>query len=241
MRHVHPPGAPPMTPARHGEADAMPLIAQGALDRRLFDVTQLLAWRYGDADRSDIPVLSQGTAGQAAFAPQGAQGVRQLSSLGMGAARVPKANAAQTWKDLTGGGARALVAGRTKLGLDGRRSYSLDQSVKQIGAPQAWDQGLTGKGVTVAVLDSGIDVNHPDLKDAVAQTRNFSDDPDIRDTLGHGTHVASIVAGRGDRVCGASYGAPPMTHARHGGCPQVHCMMASRTSWSWYRHWSWQV
>ena len=88
----------------------------------------------------------------------------------MSAARVPKANAAQTWKDLTGGGARALTAGRTKLWLDGRRSFSLDESVKQIGAPQAWQQGMTGKGVTVAVLDSGYDPDHPDLKDAVRRS-----------------------------------------------------------------------
>ncbi|MEV1249895.1 S8 family serine peptidase [Nonomuraea sp. NPDC049750] len=184
-------------------ADATPLIAQGVLDRRLFDVTQLLAWKYGDADTPDIPVISQGTAGQA-VAPQGAQRVRQLSSLGMSAARVPKANAAQTWKDLTGGGARALTAGRTKLWLDGRRSFSLDESVKQIGAPQAWQQGMTGKGVTVAVLDSGYDPDHPDLKDAVQQERNFSDEPDIRDSLGHGTHVASIVAGRDQKYRGVA-------------------------------------
>ncbi|MEV0233375.1 S8 family serine peptidase [Nonomuraea sp. NPDC050786] len=178
-------------------SDAMPLIAQGVLDQRLFDVTQLLAWHYDDADTPDIPVISQGTTG-----PQGYRRVRQLSSLGMNAARVPKASAAQTWRELTG--ARTLAAGRTKLWLDGRRSFSLDESVKQIGAPQAWQQGLTGKGVTVAVLDSGYDPDHPDLKDAVAQERNFSDEPDIRDGLGHGTHVASIVAGRGAKYRGVA-------------------------------------
>ena len=108
--------------------------------------------------------------------------------------RVPKASAGQAWKDLTGG-ARSLAAGTTKLWLDGRRSFNLDQSVKQIGATEAWKQGMTGKGVTVAVLDSGYDPDHPDLKGVVAQERNFSEDPDIRDNVGHGTHVASIVAG----------------------------------------------
>ncbi|MFI7704208.1 S8 family serine peptidase [Nonomuraea sp. NPDC049480] len=178
-------------------SDAMPLVSQGVLDQRLFDVTQLLAWRYGDAHTPDIPVISQGMAG-----PQGARQVRQLSSVGMSAVRVPKANAAQTWKELTG--ARTLVAGRTKLWLDGRRSFSLAESVKQIGAPQAWQQGMTGKDVTVAVLDSGYDPSHPDLKDAVAQERNFSNDPDIRDPIGHGTHVASIVAGRGEQQRGVA-------------------------------------
>ncbi|MFD1936048.1 S8 family serine peptidase [Nonomuraea mangrovi] len=184
-------------------SDAHALVAQGVLDRRLFDVTQLLAWGYGDADTPDIPVISQAADGQA-LAPQGARQTRRLSSLGMSASSVPKAGAGQAWKDLTGGGARALAAGTTKLWLDGRRSYSLDQSVKQIGAPQAWQQGMTGKDVTVAVLDSGYDPDHPDLKDAVVQARNFSTDPDVRDTLGHGTHVASIVAGRGEKYRGVA-------------------------------------
>ncbi|MFC5824190.1 S8 family peptidase [Nonomuraea insulae] len=178
-------------------SDAMPLIAKGALDRRLFDVTQLLAWGYGDSDRSDIPVISQGIA-----ASPGARQIRRLSSLGMSTARVTKANAAQTWRELTG--ARALTSEAAKLWLDGRRSFLLDESVKQIGAPQAWQQGLTGKDVTVAVLDSGYDPDHPDLKAAVAQEHNFTDDPDIRDSNGHGTHVASIVAGRGEKYRGVA-------------------------------------
>ncbi|WP_237110058.1 S8 family serine peptidase [Nonomuraea sp. MG754425] len=178
-------------------SDAAPLLAQGVLDRRLFDVTQLLAWRYGDADTPDIPVIEQGVT-----TPLSSLQVRRLSSLGMSAVRVSKADAAQTWRTLTG--ARTLVAGRTKLWLDGRRSFSLDESVKQIGAPQAWQQGLTGKGVTVTVLDTGYDPDHPDLKDAVTQERNFSDEPDMRDNHGHGTHVASIAAGRGEKYRGVA-------------------------------------
>ncbi|MEU7002335.1 S8 family serine peptidase [Nonomuraea sp. NPDC046570] len=183
-------------------SDARPLIASGVLDRRLFDVTRLLEWRYGDADTADIPLITQSSKGLAP-PPEGARQTRRLTGLGMTTLRVPKASAAQTWKDLTGG-ARALTAGTTKLWLDGRRSFTLDQSVKQIGATEAWKQGMTGKGVTVAVLDSGYDPDHPALKDVVVQERNFSDDPDIRDTLGHGTHVASIVAGAGEKYRGVA-------------------------------------
>ncbi|MBB5784370.1 S8 family peptidase [Nonomuraea jabiensis] len=178
--------------------DARPLLAQGVLDRRLFDVTQLLQWRYGDADRPDIPMITQSV---------DVPGTRRLAGLGMSTLRVSKKNAAQTWKDLTGGGARALAAGKAKLWLDGLRPWTLDKSVKQIGATEAWKQGMTGKGVTVAVLDSGYDPDHPDLKGVVAHERNFSDEPDIRDNLGHGTHVASIVAGAGEQYRGVAPGA----------------------------------
>ncbi|RSN01153.1 hypothetical protein DMB42_39880 [Nonomuraea sp. WAC 01424] len=103
--------------------------------------------------------------------------------------------------------ARTLKAGATKLWLDGRRSYTLDRSARQIGATEAWKQGMTGKGVTVAVLDSGYDPDHPDLKGVVAQERNFTDDPDIRDRTGHGTHVASIIAGADVNYRGIASGA----------------------------------
>ncbi len=183
-------------------SDAMPLVAEGVLDERLFDVTQLLKWRYGDADRPDIPVITQSAEGLAP-APRAARQTRRLSHLGMTALRVPKADAGETWQDLVTG-PRTLKAGRTKLWLDGRRSFALDESVKQIGAAEAWKQGMTGKGVTVAVLDDGYDADHPDLKDVVVQARNFSDTPDMGDKVGHGTHVASIIAGAGEKYRGVA-------------------------------------
>ncbi|NUW37412.1 S8 family serine peptidase [Nonomuraea sp. SMC257] len=183
-------------------SDARPLVAQGVLDERLFDVTQLLEWEYGDAQRGDIPLITQSAQGDVP-ALRSARQTRRMSALGMAAVQVPKANAAETWKSLASG-ARTLSAGRTKLWLDGRRPFTLDRSVKQIGATEAWKQGFTGKGVTVAVLDSGYDPDHPDLKDVVTQSRNFSEEPDIRDNLGHGTHVASIVAGAGEKYRGVA-------------------------------------
>ncbi|MER6949434.1 S8 family serine peptidase [Nonomuraea sp. NPDC000554] len=186
-------------------SDARPLVTQGVLDRRLFDVTQLLAWRYGDADKGDIPLITQSAKG-AAPALRGAQGTRQLAGLGMTTLRLPKSGAAQTWKELADG-ARTLAGGATKIWLDGLRSPSLDRSTKQIGATEAWKQGMTGEGVTVAVLDSGYDPNHPDLKGVVTQERNFSDEPDIRDHDGHGTHVASIIASNDAKYRGVAPGA----------------------------------
>ncbi|GAA0943840.1 S8 family serine peptidase [Nonomuraea longicatena] len=181
-------------------SDAAPLVAQGVLDERLFDVTRLLAWNYGDAHTPDIPVIRQGAVPE----PRHARRTQDLGGVGMSALRVPKGSAAQSWKELTG--QRALTEGGGRLWLDGQRSWLLDHSTRQIGAPQAWAQGLTGQGVTVAVLDSGYDREHPDLKPAVKHERVFNGDPDMTDDANHGTHVASIVASRNEKYRGVAPG-----------------------------------
>lgn len=53
--------------------------------------------------------------------------------------------------------------------------------------------GLTGKGVKVAILDSGIDVTHPFFEDITIESFNLTDEP-LEDKYQHGTHVASILS-----------------------------------------------
>ena len=69
------------------------------------------------------------------------------------------------------------------------------------GVPEAWGTGPGPHGVTVAVIDSGIDVDHPELKDAMLPGFNFydmNDDPrPVMATDNHGTHVAGIIAASG--------------------------------------------
>lgn len=62
-------------------------------------------------------------------------------------------------------------------------------------------QEFDGRGVTVAIVDSGADVGHPDLKGAIDLTRSRSFRPggSTEDGCGHGTHIAGIIAGAGAR------------------------------------------
>ncbi len=60
--------------------------------------------------------------------------------------------------------------------------------------PLVWRQ-TSGAGVRVAILDTGIDTDHPDLRDAIDETRDFTGDG-IEDRNGHGTHTAGIVGAR---------------------------------------------
>ena len=71
---------------------------------------------------------------------------------------------------------------------------------RTVGADKAWDRGITGKGVGVAVIDSGINGDMPDFKNADGTSRvtNVIANPGATrpgDEVGHGTHVAGIIAG----------------------------------------------
>src|SRR5690606_31344779 len=207
--------------------------ASGRLDRRLFDVAGLVAAGYDDPRRSTIPLILQHEAGEPVTAtsasgePDGATVKRRLASARAAAVSEDKGAATRFWAWLTGrtvaaprmkaedGDAETLEIGGAlgenvrKVWLDGPVTATLDRSVPAVKAPQAWAKGYTGKGVQVAVLDSGIDTGHPDLDDAVVAEKDFTGSGHTGDRFGHGTHVASIITGDGSASGGAYQGVAP--------------------------------
>ncbi|PGX96406.1 S8 family peptidase [Bacillus thuringiensis] len=74
-------------------------------------------------------------------------------------------------------------------------------NVNLIHAPEIWEQGQHGEGIIIAVLDSGCDVNHPQLQEQIIGGKNFTDtgnSDEYIDDHGHGTHVSGIIAAKLD-------------------------------------------
>ncbi|MFG2355909.1 S8 family serine peptidase [Streptomyces sp. NPDC048521] len=191
-------------------ADAARLVASGTLDQRLFDITELNKAATRKAQKNGLKVIV-GYSGSAASAKADVRDAghlrRSLKALNADAVQTPVKDTAELWDAVTNGNRTA--AGIAHVWLDGVRKASLDKSVPQIGAPTAWKAGYTGKGVKVAVLDTGVDATHPDLKDQVIEAKNFTAAADATDHFGHGTHVASIVAGTGAKSGGKYKGVAP--------------------------------
>jgi subtilisin len=73
------------------------------------------------------------------------------------------------------------------------QAETIPDGVSQIGAPQAWDASR-GKGIKVAITDTGIDATHPDLSSNVKGAVSFVPGETPNDGNGHGTHAAGIIA-----------------------------------------------
>lgn len=159
-------------------SDVVRVLAEGRADQRLFDVTGLVEAGYDDTRRDTVPVIVTG-----GRPPSGARVAGALPAVAAVAAEVPKATG---WQELPEAG--------TKVWLDGVARPLLDRSTVQVGAPAAWAAGLTGAGVAVAVVDTGVQGDHPDLAGSEVAWRDFTHEQDGIDRFGHGTHVAATIA-----------------------------------------------
>ncbi|OIJ93251.1 hypothetical protein BIV24_12035 [Streptomyces colonosanans] len=207
-------------------ADAMGAIASDAVDRELFNVTRLIRDGYADSRSGSLPVIV-GYADKPSDAtlkarvddlPDAHRGAL-LETVDMAGVKVDKKHAGEFWRSVKPVSERPRhgrmvtapsVSKVSRLWYDGKVRASLDQSVPQIGAPEAWAKGVDGKGVKVAVLDTGVDLNNADIKGRLTATRSFVDGAaTVQDGHGHGTHVASTIVGSGANSGGKYKGVAP--------------------------------
>ncbi|MFF7144298.1 S8 family peptidase [Streptomyces nodosus] len=195
--------------------DASQAIAEGKVDEQLFNVTGLIRQGYDDAHTDTLPLIATyqngvDVARAAPAAPRGAERGLSLPAVDGVALKADKASAAAFWQDVTDTRSRSASTLK-KLWLDGKVEATLDRSTKQVHAPEAWAEGYDGKDTKVAVLDTGVDAEHPDLVDRIAASKNFTDSKTTDDRVGHGTHTASTVGGSGAASDGLKKGVAPGT------------------------------
>lgn len=106
-------------------------------------------------------------------------------------------------------------------------------SLTLTGATDAWDMGIDGSGVRVAIIDSGVDFSHPDLAGTAALDSSgeaLSIDftsTDLNDTIGHATAVAGMIASQGTQVYQvAPQGMPPVYARIKGMAPKAKLLSA---------------
>lgn len=218
-------------------SDVSPLVGH-YLDRELFNVAGLVEQGYADDEVDGTPIILQGGSDEAnrrkASPAPGLDVERTLPSIKSKAGTLGRKDAVAFGKvlssavkanpkkatatvDSTKRGAVAenddfrvaSLAGVEKIWLDQKVEASLENSVPQTGAPQAWAAGFDGTGTTIAVLDTGIDENHPDVAGKIIAAQDFSESGNVGDRHGHGTHVAATAAGSGNGSEGLRTGVAP--------------------------------
>jgi len=207
----------------HAQSALPPQIELALRAGALRGPNQLLIAVYNSAQA--YPGLAQQIAQAAAnYQPSLVSQITSAAQTGMNAgtavpAQAAALQAAGTTATLSTGswlavglGTAALVGGGAALAAGGgggdddtisaaQAEYLANYGLRSIGAASAYADGATGSGVTVAVVDSGIDTDNAELVgQIVAGGQNFvsgySTSSDVEDEIGHGTWVSGVIAAK---------------------------------------------
>ena len=80
------------------------------------------------------------------------------------------------------------------LGTPDDPGFANQWGMVKVQAPEAWDVTTGSPSINIAILDTGVDLDHPDLASKIISNIKFSDSATTDDVYGHGTHVAGIAA-----------------------------------------------
>lgn len=162
-----------------------------------------------------VSVIVQGVSGsaeaRAAVEAVGGKVTRDLSIVNGVSAKVP----ADALSLLEANSSIFQVSRDEKVGFHGTADGTevTHRIQKVVRATKGWSEGITGRGVTVGLLDTGVYAAHPDLAGRVVcgadLTAEAGTEAECQDTFGHGTFMAGLIAGNGASSNGKYKGAAP--------------------------------
>ena len=96
----------------------------------------------------------------------------------------------------------SVETGQNTLTIPNDPFFSEQWALDQMNITGLWNGTRDNGEILIAVLDTGIDCDHEDLKGKIIAEVNFTDSPTVNDLNGHGTHIAGIIAANADNGIG---------------------------------------
>ena len=196
--------------------EVLSLVTADKLDRRLFNVTDLIEMGYDDAKAAEMPLIASfepaKARGAKPSAPKGSRLIRDLAAIGGASLRTEKKRAREFWKSVAPAApsSTTLGSGVKKIWLDGQVKASLAESVPHDRRPAGVGGRLQRRGRQGRRARHRHRRHPPGPGRARSTTRSASyPDEDTADINGHGTHVASTIVGTGAASDGANKGVAP--------------------------------
>ncbi|MEW6172627.1 MAG: S8 family peptidase [Bacillota bacterium] len=181
---------------------AVPLMASGKAKGPDFAADQILV---------KFKAGTSVTTKQKVHARHGGQAIDEIAALGVQVVKVPAGKALEKVKAYKDEAAVEYAEPdyvAEAVGVPNDPYFDSQWGMTKIQTPGAWDMTTGSTNVKIAILDTGVDQDHPDLADKITANKNFTRSKTVDDKYGHGTHVAGIAAAftnNGIGVAGTGY------------------------------------